>query len=194
MKRILFAAASTAILVNAITGIGGSPPGTESPGVTTVSAASAVSNELAGTASPVIPAVLPAATKFEWPSGKQVPVLRKFQVEKYDWQPGHRGVDLALAAGDSVYAAGAGKVIYSGQLNDRELISIEHSGGIRTTYEPVTPTVRRGDIVQLGQKIGVVTAAHCTPFSCLHWGAKLGAKSYINPLSLLADQQIRLLE
>ncbi|MDO5026123.1 MAG: M23 family metallopeptidase [Trueperella sp.] len=188
MKRIILAAATTALLATAVSGVGGSAVDTVSP------VSSAAGNTVTPAAAPVGAQVAAITTEFDWPAGYPVPVLRKFRVGQHNWQPGHRGVDLALAAGDAVYAAGAGEVIYAGQLNDRELVSIAHPGGIRTTYEPVQPTVSRGEMVQLGQKIGVVAAGHCTPFSCLHWGAKRGTKNYLDPLSLLPDQQIRLLE
>lgn len=122
---------------------------------------------------------------YGWPSGAQVDVLRPFAPGAQNWLSGHRGVDLAIAAGQPVFAAADGRVIYAGMLNDRELVSIEHADGIRTTYEPITPTVGRGDVVSRGDLIGHVAGKHCFPQSCLHWGAKRGRDGYIDPLSLL---------
>lgn len=132
-------------------------------------------------------------TLYGWPSGQEVTVLRHFDVGDHNWLPGHRGVDLALVAGDPVYAAGDGVVIFAGKLNDRELVSIEHSDGLRTTYEPIEPTVSKGDVVSRGTIIGYVTGQHCVIGSCLHWGAKIGSDDYIDPLSLVRGP-IRLLE
>lgn len=134
------------------------------------------------------------ATSYSWPSGQEVPVLRAFSPGRANWNAGHRGVDLALAEGDSVYAAGDGTIIFAGKLNDRMLVSIQHSDGIRTTYEPIIPAVERNQQVVSGQLIGTVDGTHCAPFSCLHWGAKVGADGYINPLSLLTLELIRLYE
>lgn len=131
---------------------------------------------------------------YEWPSGSEVPVLRPFSVGPANWNAGHRGVDLALAAGAAVYAAADGTVIYSGAINDRELVSIEHADGIRTTYEPIIPAVARGDEVRRGDLIGHVEGTHCAPSSCLHWGAKRGSSGYLDPLSLLVRAPIRLYE
>ncbi|AWE42668.1 MULTISPECIES: M23 family metallopeptidase [unclassified Actinobaculum] len=139
-----------------------------------------------------LPTTERAETAYDWPSGHEVPVLRAFSPPAQRWLSGHRGVDLALNEGDTVYAAGAGSVVYAGRLNDRNVISIEHSGGLRTTYEPVAPTVKRGDHVECGDPIGTVEGTHCGPFACLHWGAKYSDDRYIDPLSLLHKKVIRL--
>ncbi|MDP9806940.1 murein DD-endopeptidase MepM/ murein hydrolase activator NlpD [Trueperella bonasi] len=135
-----------------------------------------------------------ASVEYSWPSGTEVPVLRPFAMGPANWNAGHRGVDLALAKEQPVYAAAEGTVIYAGMLNDRELVSIKHADGIRTTYEPITPAVGRGERVDAGQIIGHVDGAHCFPSACLHWGAKRGQDGYLDPLSLLTKVPIRLYE
>lgn len=129
---------------------------------------------------------------FDWPSGVEVPVLRQFSVGPERWSPSHRGVDLALGPGTPVYAAADGRVVYAGVLNDRALVSIEHDNGLRTTYEPLDVVVKRGQTVARGELIGTVTDTHCGISSCLHWGAKYEGDRYIDPLSLLTKQPIRL--
>lgn len=84
-------------------------------------------------------------------------------------------------------------MIFAGSLAGRPLISIEHADGLRTTYEPVTPTVTVGEAVTAGQNIGTLMPGHCGPADCLHWGAKFPGDNYINPL-LLVSPQIRLYE
>lgn len=135
---------------------------------------------------------VPTTSNFDWPSGAEVPVLRQFSVGSERWSPGHRGVDLALGPGAPVYAAADGRVVYAGVLNDRALVSIEHDNGLRTTYEPLDVVVKRGQTVVRGQLIGMVTDTHCGISSCLHWGAKYEGDRYIDPLSLLMKQPIRL--
>ncbi|MEV0715566.1 M23 family metallopeptidase [Asanoa sp. NPDC050611] len=100
--------------------------------------------------------------------------------------PGHRGVDLAAEPGATVWAAGPGEVVFAGPVADRTVISIQHANGLRTTYEPVTAAVRRGDHVALGDPIGMVEAGHpgCPVAACLHWGLRRG-DVYLNPLLLL---------
>jgi hypothetical protein len=121
-------------------------------------------------------------------------VLSGFDPPAQPWLPGNRGVDLAATAGEPVVAAADGVVLYAGLLAGRGVVSIDH-GGIRTTYEPVDPAVARGAPVRRGQVIGRVAAVAdgCgPPGGCLHWGAIRG-DAYLDPLSLLAAPQVRLL-
>src|SRR6478735_9817392 len=108
---------------------------------------------------------------------------------------GHRGVDLAAPEGSAVVAAGAGVVVFAGLLAGRGVVSIEHQGGLRTTYEPVTATVPAGTRVTAGGVIGALEGGHpgCAPASCLHWGARLPDRVYLDPMSLLQPWRVRLL-
>lgn len=128
---------------------------------------------------------------FVWPTGDPAEVLAPFAPPAVPWGSGHRGVDLALGPGDAVVAAGDGTVVYAGELAGRGVVSIEHSGGLRTTYEPVTAAVARGDDVAAGQVIGTLQEGHCEE-SCLHLGARRGEHDYIDPLSLFAALRVRL--
>lgn len=120
-------------------------------------------------------------------------VSRGFDPPDQRWSAGHRGVDLVVGRGEQVHAAGAGTVVFAGVVVDRPLVSIEHPVGIRTTYEPVEPSVIAGAWVQRGDVIGVLHQGngHC-PSSCLHWGARTGPDEYIDPLRLLRPPAIRL--
>jgi len=74
-------------------------------------------------------------------------VVRAFDAPAPNWNRGHRGVDLAGTAGQSVYAAGAATVVYAGTLAGRPLVSLAHPGGLHTSYEPVRADVRVGERV-----------------------------------------------
>ncbi len=70
-------------------------------------------------------------------------------------------------------------------------------GGLRTSYEPVRPSVRAGQLVAAGAAIGELAAGHsgCVAPACLHWGAMWGPAAraeYVDPLGLLATTPIRL--
>jgi hypothetical protein len=67
-------------------------------------------------------------------------------------------------------------------------------GALRTTYEPVIPSLPAGTEVRRAQPIGRLSSAasHCAPATCLHWGLREG-ETYLNPLKLLAAQPVRLL-
>jgi len=116
-------------------------------------------------------------------------VSRTFDGPAQPWLPGHRGVDLAASTGQSVLAAAAGRVVFSGMVAGRPVVSIEHLDGIRTTYEPVASAVREGQEVGAGASIGRVSGIHegCAAPACVHWGARVGGEedAYIDPLSLL---------
>lgn len=120
-------------------------------------------------------------------------VLNGFSVGAANWNPGHRGVDLAAAAGEPVRASASGIVHYAGTLAGRGVVSIRH-GMWRTTYEPVTPVVAAGTPVETGQVIGHVAVGHasCAPAVCLHWGLTDGTQ-YRNPLTHSPTDGIRLL-
>jgi len=99
------------------------------------------------------------------------------------WDSGHRGVDLAAAPGLVVVAAAAGTVTFAGELAGRGVVAIDH-GTVRTTYEPVDPTVAVGDHVSAGTPIGLVGyGGHCSG-TCLHWGMRSG-DAYLDPRLLL---------
>jgi murein DD-endopeptidase MepM/ murein hydrolase activator NlpD len=123
------------------------------------------------------------------------PVLtRPFDPPPSPYAAGHRGVDLAGAAGQPVLAAGAGVVVFAGLVAGRPVVSVDHPGGLRTTYEPVAPAVAAGQAVARGSPLGVLVAGHagCPAAACLHWGLRRGAV-YLDPLALLRPPRVRLL-
>lgn len=133
----------------------------------------------------------------QWPLRPPPAVARAFDAPLRDWHPGHRGVDLAGAAGQPVYAAGAATVVFAGLLAGRPVVSLAHPGGLRTSYEPVRAAVRAGQPVTADTVIGALVAGHpgCRAAACLHWGAMWGPSSrarYVDPLGLLASTPVRL--
>lgn len=136
-----------------------------------------------------------AATGFVLPVPAPPLVLTPFAPPADRYGAGHRGVDLAAQPGSTVVAAGAGRVVFAGVLVGRGVLSIEHSGGLRTTYEPVTAAIAAGSSVLAGQPVGVLEPGHpgCAPASCLHWGARLPDRVYLDPMSLLDPWRVRLL-
>lgn len=132
-----------------------------------------------------------------WPLLPRPNVTRAFDAPTPDWTTGHRGVDLAGTPGQRVLAAAEGTVVFAGDLAGRSVVSIAHPGGLRTSYEPVRPTVVRGQRVGAEAVIGVLEAGHsgCPLSACLHWGAMWGPASradYVDPLGLVVTTPIRL--
>src|SRR5690242_19929717 len=125
------------------------------PDVLTASVASGWTLAPGWLRAPVVPGLpgVPAAPVapglgFRWPLDGTPAVVRPFDPPPQPWLPGHRGVDLAAGAGAPVYAAGAGTVRFAGQVAGRGVVSVDHAGGLRTTYEPVTPAVAEGQAVR----------------------------------------------
>ncbi|MFF7983705.1 peptidoglycan DD-metalloendopeptidase family protein [Streptomyces sp. NPDC007901] len=132
--------------------------------------------------SPPVPAIARA-----WPVGVRPPVLRGWEPPATVYGPGHRGVDVAASAGEPVRAVAAGRVFFAGRVAGRGVVSVRLTRtDLRTTYGPVTPTVKKGDEVAAGEVVGVVEAggAHCGGRPCVHWGLLRG-DVYLNPLLLL---------
>jgi murein DD-endopeptidase MepM/ murein hydrolase activator NlpD len=140
-------------------------------------------------AEPVAP-----ATTFWAPPLPPLAVTRPFDELPHRYAAGHRGVDLAGAPGAPVLAAGDGVVAFAGMVAGRPVVSVDHPGGLRTTYEPVDPSVGAGQAVARGSPLGVLVAGHdgCPVAACLHWGLRRG-EDYLDPLALLAPPRVRLL-
>ncbi|GDY62460.1 hypothetical protein SAV14893_018530 [Streptomyces avermitilis] len=124
-----------------------------------------------------------------WPVGVRPLVVRGWEPPATAYGRGHRGVDLAAAPGTPVRSVAAGRVSFAGRVAGRGVVSVELTGTgeppLRTTYEPVRPSVEKGDEVAAGGSLGTLepTTAHCST-ACLHWGLLRG-RTYLNPLSLL---------
>ncbi len=110
------------------------------------------------------------------------PVLRGYDPPARKWQAGHRGVDLGGIDGDVVHAAADGTITFVGTIDGLQMITVTHTGGLRTTYQPVAPVVARGDHVTAGQQIGTLLEGHCSERACLHLGLKRGDE-YLDPLA-----------
>lgn len=137
--------------------------------------------------------------EFSWPLQPRPAVERRFDKPARDWLPGHRGVDLVGTPGQAVLAAGDGIVVFAGKVADKPVVSIDHPGGLRTTYEPVRAEVSVGLRVGRGTRIGILESGHegCGAAACLHWGARREAgghsrREYIDPLGLLHPTPLRL--
>lgn len=128
------------------------------------------------------------------PLGDPPVVTRGFDPPPERFAAGHRGVDLGGAPGDAVLAAGDGVVVFAGMVAGRPVVSIAHSSGLRTTYEPVDPAVHAGQSVTRGSVVGRLRAGHagCPAQACLHWGLRRG-QIFLDPLLLLRPPQVRLL-
>lgn len=140
---------------------------------------------------PPVPAVGAA-----WPVGTRPPIVRGWAPPATEYGAGHRGVDLAAPVGAPVGAVAGGRVSFAGRVAGRGVVAVELSGTgdppLRTTYEPVTPSVKKGARVAPGEVLGALEPPtnHCGPTPCLHWGLLRG-DTYLDPLSLLPPRLLR---
>ncbi|MBL9130385.1 MAG: M23 family metallopeptidase [Verrucomicrobiaceae bacterium] len=143
---------------------------------------------------------LPLATRFDIPLGSQHGALtynaRPFRISRHlgDDLNGIGGENSDL--GDPVFAAGAGRVVYTGSPGSGwgKMILVAHRLPAGDEAGPVVQTmyahlervlVRQGQIVQRGEKIGTVGTAEGAYLAHLHFEVRLGA--YINPAEGYAD-------
>lgn len=130
-----------------------------------------------------------------WPIDPH-PVIAPYDPPGCLYCAGHRGVDLGALPLQPVRAAMPGRISFAGILAGRGVLVVD-DGRRRVTYEPVTASVSRGDVVRAGDLIGSVDLAgsHCFPDACLHLGLIEDATDdYMDPLSLFAaDAPVRLL-
>ena len=97
------------------------------------------------------------------------------------------GINIAAVRGTTVGAAENGVVAYAGNevKGMGNLIIIQHSGGWMTVYAHLdSMSVRRGNKVSVGQKIGTVGETGKVDEPQLHFEIRKGTKAY-NPSSYL---------
>ncbi|MFD0927957.1 peptidoglycan DD-metalloendopeptidase family protein [Williamsia deligens] len=132
---------------------------------------------------------------YGWPMDPRPSVVRVFDPPAQRWLAGHRGVDVV--GSPIVVSAGAGTVHFAGSVGGKQVVSVLHADGILTTYEPVEPSVRVGDVVARGDPLGTLMPGHpACASTCLHWGARRGTGSsavYLDPRALVGAVRVRLL-
>lgn len=128
-----------------------------------------------------------AAAGWSWPLTPKPAVVRYFQPPAQRWLAGHRGVDLAAAPGTVVKAPESGTVSFAGVVVDRPVLTIDHGNGLKSSFEPVTASVARGEAVKKGQPVGTASGdGHCPDGRCVHWGVRRDGE-YVNPLQFVQD-------
>ncbi len=121
-------------------------------------------------------------------------VARPFEAPAATWAAGHRGVDLATSVDAAVLSPADGVVTFVGTVVDRDVLTITHPDGLRSSLEPVVATVTVGTRVGRGTVVGAMQdlPTHCAPGVCLHWGVRDGA-TYLDPMHLLTGGPVVLL-
>lgn len=129
-----------------------------------------------------LPSTARADPPWRWPVGGTHAIVRPFLAPVTAYSAGHRGVDIA-ATDPVVRAPADGVVHFSGVVVDRPVLSIQHSDGLLSSYEPVESGLMKGQAVAAGDEIGRLQPGHCSAL-CLHFGLRRDGE-YISPLTLL---------
>ena len=103
----------------------------------------------------------------------QSDIVQPFIAPQQPWSAAHRGVDLLADNTSEVIAPAPGEVTFVGTVVDRPVVTIRHSDGLLSSFEPVESDLQVGQTVSQGHSIGNISADknHCDS-ACLHWGVR----------------------
>ncbi|MFB0835199.1 M23 family metallopeptidase [Arthrobacter halodurans] len=183
--------AACAVVLAAVLAHGSAVPGPAPPTRSPASSAGNSPTDTAGAAGgwrwPLGPAG--GGTGRGSPGGAPAPrVLEPFDPPERRWLAGHRGVDLGAARGDPLRAPAAGVIAFAGVVVDRPVVTIDHGGGLLSSFEPAVAALARGAVVADGGVFAEVGAGgHCSG-RCVHWGVRLDGV-YIDPLDTISDRR-----
>lgn len=135
------------------------------------------------------PAAAPGSGTWAWPVVG--PVIGVFEPPETPFGSGHRGIDIAVPIGTVVVAPEAGVVAFAGPVGGELFVTLDHGGGLTSTYSWLSATlVRRGDLVTRGTPIARSGPGHpgsSTPH--LHLGVRVDG-GYLDPLDFLGPLSV----
>jgi murein DD-endopeptidase MepM/ murein hydrolase activator NlpD len=114
------------------------------------------------------------------------PVIQTFDPPNTPYGSGHRGIDIAAAVGTTVVSSADGTVTFAGPVGGYLFLTIDHGGGLSSTYSWLSAKlVRKGDRVLQGEPVALTGWGHPGgPIPHVHLGVKLDG-AYVDPLSYL---------
>ena len=112
------------------------------------------------------------------------PVADPFRPPDDPYGSGNRGVEYDTEPGDVVRAAAAGTVVFSGAVAGSLHVTIDHGGGVVSSYSYLLRiSVRPGVQVAQGQVIAIADDR-------LHFGVRVDG-SYVDPFGFIGVRRIR---
>jgi hypothetical protein len=109
------------------------------------------------------------------------PIGERFEAPEGPFGAGHRGIDYAVGSRVAVRAAADGRVSFAGFVPGGDAVTIEHTGGMETTYSLLSDVhVREGAFVSQGHFIGSTGHAHGGSDGGLHFGVRVEG-AYVDP-------------
>ena len=120
-------------------------------------------------------------------------ISKAFDNPAQPWLPGHRGIDIIPPLDNTLIVPADGRISFVGRVAGKHVVSIRHDGGLSTTYEPAQTKLTVGTMVSKAQAFGTIEGQsdHCSD-GCLHWGVKIGKRTYLDPEHQVRPQRITL--
>jgi murein DD-endopeptidase MepM/ murein hydrolase activator NlpD len=133
----------------------------------------------------------PLAGEISQPFGPTVLGLEPARLYQgiYHWHF-HEGADIVALRGTAVVAPARARVVFAGRMGDgAEVVVLAHDNGLVSLYAhldngPLAPTVKAGDIVQAGDRLGAVGLTGLTTGYHLHWAVYRNGEP-VDPLKTL---------
>jgi murein DD-endopeptidase MepM/ murein hydrolase activator NlpD len=125
------------------------------------------------------------SSRWTWPL-EPFSLERPFEAPAHRYASGHRGVDVRAMGVLTVRAPAGGVVAFAGRVVDRDVLTIDHGGGLVTTLEPVTSALSPGEPVAAGDTVGELSVGGHTEPGALHIGVRMDGE-YINPMTLFGE-------
>jgi murein DD-endopeptidase MepM/ murein hydrolase activator NlpD len=120
------------------------------------------------------------------------PIVRGYEQPANPYASGHRGIDIGAPVGTPVKASADGVVHFAGKVAGSLFVSIDHDGGVQTTYSWVSEVdTRKGARVHRGDVIALSGTGHpgSTEPTHLHFGVKLDG-DYVDPMRYLGSVDV----
>ena len=109
------------------------------------------------------------------------PITRHFEPPPTPYAAGHRGIDFGSPIGTEVVASAPGTVAFAGPVGGSLSVSIDHPGGLRTTYSFLSAVlVKKGQAVVQGQPVARSGPGAAGEKPNLHFGLRSGT-DYLDP-------------
>ncbi len=133
----------------------------------------------------------PASASGVWQWPIKGPILRGYDPPASPYGSGHRGIDIGAPVGTPVVAPATGKVTFAGKVGGHLFVTIDHGGGVSSTYSWLTSiSVHNGAVVAAGDIVAHSGGGHPGDVKpSLHMGVKLNG-AYVDPLDYLGPIDI----
>jgi len=111
------------------------------------------------------------------------PIVDVFSLPQGQFGPGNRGITYDTAQGEPIVAAGPGVVVFAGAVAGSLHATIDHGGGLLTSYSFVERLlVRQGDRVAAGEKIALSGDG-------FHFGMRVDGR-YVDPETMFGIREV----